>query len=227
MEKKWIKRALYATGALLSYSIVATAIYKKTDVVERSCSEGIALTFDDGPHPIYTPKLLDLLKTFQIKATFFVVGEHAEAYPEIIARMHKEGHVIGIHHYRHTSNWLLAPQQAKQEIERCAKVIEQITGEQPIFYRPPWGHLNAFTPLVANGYRTVLWTRHFKDWRIAQIEHTLKDELTNATKEGSIFLLHDNGQTLGADEEAPHYMLVHLEQYLQQHADTTKFVVLR
>lgn len=178
-------------------------------------------------HPIYTPQLLDLLKEFDIQVTFFVVGEHAQAYPAIIKRMYKEGHAIGIHHYKHTSNWVMPPYKVKREIEQCAHVIEQITGKRPTLYRPPWGHLNACVPLLTKPYRIVLWTRHFTDWRIAHIQHTLEADLVEATKAGGIFLLHDNGQTLGADEDAPKYMLKHLEGYLRKHAHTAKFVTLR
>ncbi|WP_042478764.1 polysaccharide deacetylase family protein [Bacillus ndiopicus] len=227
MKKAILKGALYVTGGLLSYSVISTAIYKKMAFVQTDCDEGVALTFDDGPHPIYTPQLLDLLKEFDIKATFFVVGKNAQAYPTLIQRMYKEGHTIGVHHYQHTSNWLLLPFQVKKEIEQCARVIEQITGERPTLYRPPWGHLNAFVPALTKNYRIVLWTKHFSDWRIAHIEHSLEDKLVKATKVGGIFLLHDNGQTIGADEEAPKYMLRHLEGYLRKHASTTKFVALR
>ncbi|WP_341300916.1 polysaccharide deacetylase family protein [Lysinibacillus sp. FSL H8-0500] len=227
MKKRLAKTVLFATGGLLFYSIAATAIYKKTLLVQTSCREGVALTFDDGPHPIYTPQLLDLLKEFDIHATFFVVGKQAQAYPAIIKRMHEEGHTIGIHHYQHTSNWLMLPQKVKKEIEQCAQIIEQITGERPTLYRPPWGHLNVCVPMLAKPYRIVLWTRHFTDWRIACIQHTLEADLVEAAKAESILLLHDNGQTLGADENAPKYMLEHLASYLRKHAHTTKFVTLR
>ncbi|GLC89589.1 polysaccharide deacetylase family protein [Lysinibacillus piscis] len=227
MKKGLIRATLLVAGGWLSYSVIATAIYKKTSFVQTDCEGGVALTFDDGPHPIYTPQLLDLLKEFDIKATFFVVGENAQKHPAIIKRMHEEGHTIGIHHYQHTSNWLMLPHMVKNEIEHCAQVIEKLTGERPTLYRPPWGHLNSCVPTLAKPYRIVLWTRHFSDWRTARIQHTLEDELVAAAQKGGIFLLHDNGQTVGADEDAPYYMLKHLESFLRKNAHTTKFILLQ
>lgn len=227
MNSKWLNKMLFAIGIWGTSSAVMTVLYKKANHTHKNGFDGIALTFDDGPHPLYTPKLLDLLKKYDVKATFFVVGQQAQLYPEIIQRMQEEGHAIGIHHYRHTSNWLMTPFASKKEIEKCANIIHDITGVVPVLYRPPWGHVTPFTALIAKRYRIVLWTRHFSDWRTSRIQYTLKNELIKATKDGSIFLLHDNGQTIGANEDAPHYMLHHLESYLRQVAHTTNFVVLR
>lgn len=97
------------------------------------------LTFDDGPDPHYTPLLLDLLKRYDAKATFFVVGSHAERHPEIIKRMHDEGHLIGIHNYVHKTNWLMRPATVRKQIDRTDEIIFSITGERSTYYRPPWG----------------------------------------------------------------------------------------
>jgi peptidoglycan/xylan/chitin deacetylase (PgdA/CDA1 family) len=98
----------------------------------------VAFTFDDGPHPRYTPELLDLLQDYQVKATFFVLGSQADLHPDLIRRMHREGHQIGIHNYNHTSNWLMLPWTVRRDhMERTADIIESIIGKRPDHYRPP------------------------------------------------------------------------------------------
>lgn len=111
-------------------------------MLERKKDAEIALTFDDGPDPVYTPVLLDLLKRERIKATFFLVGERAARYPELVLRMSREGHCIGLHNYKHQCNWLISPWKNARTLEQSARIIENITGERPVFYRPPWGMMH-------------------------------------------------------------------------------------
>lgn len=212
--KKWTRNLLIGTGIYATYSIFATAIIRNQSFVQkRFAGKGIALTFDDGPHPVYTLQLLDLLKRYEVKATFFVVGSKVEKYPYIIKRMHEEGHAIGIHHYEHTSNWVLTPGQLDSQLERTAAAIEQCIGRRPILYRPPWGHFNVTTPFIAKSYRTVLWSHIFGDWKIERAKR-LYEDLHNAVEDGAVLLLHDCGKTLGADEEAPKFMLESLACFL-------------
>lgn len=212
--KKWTRNLLVGTGAYAAYSIFATALIRNQSFVEKRFSgKGIALTFDDGPHPVYTPQLLDLLKRYDVKATFFVVGSKVEKYPYIIKRMHEEGHAIGIHHYEHISNWMLIPRQLQKQLEQTAEAILHCTGRRPTLYRPPWGHFNITTPFIAKNYRTVLWSHLFGDWKVERAKNLYKD-LHNAVEDGAVFLLHDCGKTLGADEEAPKYMLEGLARFL-------------
>ena len=98
-------------GAVL-YSLLPAILSRMAGIgVMRSLSseQAIALTFDDGPHPVYTPQLLDLLTEFGVKATFFVVGSQAEKYPDLLQRIHREGHAVGIHGYKHHLHWLKTP----------------------------------------------------------------------------------------------------------------------
>jgi peptidoglycan/xylan/chitin deacetylase (PgdA/CDA1 family) len=176
----------------------------------------IALTFDDGPHPIYTPLLLDLLKKFDVKATFFVLGAKAEKFPELIARIHQEGHLIGIHNYVHYSNWFLTPGQVRRQIEQTAAIVERITGERPVFYRPPWGLLNLFDLLTQKQFQIVMWSVMVEDWNRKVGAARLKERLLSKITGGSVILLHDSGDTLGADEDAPLQMLEALEQVVKE-----------
>lgn len=175
----------------------------------------IALTFDDGPHPVYTRELLDLLKKHGVKATFFVVGENAEHNKELIKRIQAEGHSLGLHHYRHVSSWFLSPLGLKKQLERTSEVLKGLTGEETHLYRPPWGHLNLFSLFLSKHYRIVIWSHIFKDWKVKECKEHLLHRLKNADSRGSIFVLHDNGATLGADEEAPRYMLECLDAFIE------------
>ncbi|MFC4182899.1 polysaccharide deacetylase family protein [Saccharococcus thermophilus] len=214
----WIILACLIGGILL-YGIVPTIVIRKKRFriyCEGASVNNIALTFDDGPDPYYTPKLLDLLKKHQVKATFFVVGHKAKQYPDIVRRMHEEGHEIGVHNYRHISNWLILPPFLEKGLQKSADIIEQIIGKRPIYYRPPWGHFNLFTPLVQKKYITVMWTYILGDWNARLGKMELFRRLQRSMKGGAIIVLHDNGDTLGAHKHAPGQMLEALELLLSE-----------
>ena len=99
----------------------------------------IAITFDDGPHPSYTAQLLDGLKERGIHATFFVTGEHAEKNPELIKRMQEEGHLIGNHTYSHIQLTEANREQFREELVKTNEILQEITGTEVIFVRPPYG----------------------------------------------------------------------------------------
>jgi peptidoglycan/xylan/chitin deacetylase (PgdA/CDA1 family) len=169
----------------------------------RADSSKIAFTFDDGPHPVYTPMLLDLLKQHDIKATFFVVGSRAEMYPELLLRMKKEGHLIGVHNYVHRSNWLMFPWTVREGIQKTSEIIEKITGLRPTYYRPPWGLLNLGDFFFLRPYNIILWSVMAQDWKSKGGSAKIKRKLLNKIKGGAVILLHDCGETPGADSNAP------------------------
>lgn len=217
---RWIRYCLAAPILLYGmYTYAATLFIRTTGIGIRKKvkdGKGIALTFDDGPNPCYTPKLLDLLAEYGIRTVFFVVGKQAEQHPEILLRMHEEGHSIGIHHYEHISAWKLTPMENREQIRRTAEVIERVTGQQPAFYRPPWGRFNMATPSISRPYTTVTWTHILGDWKIRTCEEALMERLRALPADGSIVVLHDDGGNPGADDEAPAHMLRVLEEYLPE-----------
>lgn len=199
------------------YSVCPTWLIRLSSFrVQKRVKDGVALTFDDGPDPTYTAQLLDILKKYDVKATFFVVGWKAKAYPHLIKRMHEEGHTIGLHHYYHTSNWFLPPFVAEWELHRSARIIEQITGVRPVYYRPPWGHINIWTLFMQKKYKTVMWTYILGDWNASLGVARLYERLTKSIEDGAIIVLHDSGSTMGADQDAPANMLQALERLLQR-----------
>lgn len=175
----------------------------------------VALTFDDGPDPEYTPRLLDLLNSYGAKATFFVVGSHAEKNPELIRRMHEEGHTLGIHNYVHRSNWIMSPRTVKRQVQRTSDIIESITGERPVYYRPPWGIVNVFDFAQLRHMQIVLWTSMFGDWKEKVGAENLYRKMRERLAPGQVFLLHDRGDTFGADPGAPAQTIEALERILK------------
>lgn len=175
----------------------------------------VALTFDDGPDPVYTPRLLDLLKREGAKATFFVVGAHAEQNPELIRRMHEEGHTLGIHNYVHRSNWVMSPWTVKRHVQRTSDIIEGITGEKPRYYRPPWGIVNVFDFVLLRRMQIVLWTKMYGDWNRKVGAEGLYRKIRETLAPGQVLLLHDRGDTFGADREAPANTLAAVERTLR------------
>ena len=177
-------------------------------------ADGISLTFDDGPDPEYTPKLLDLLKRHGAKGTFFVVGENAEKYPDIVERIHREGHILGIHNYVHHMNWFMRPSTVKRQIRQTSDVIERITGTKPLYYRPPWGIVNVFDYSKLGHLQIVLWTSLFGDWKKRIGADKLYRRMKRKLKPGEVFLLHDCGSTFGADRDAPENTISAVERIL-------------
>lgn len=188
--------------------IIGAGIFKKGNTKHQ-----IAFSFDDGPNPEHTPRLLELLMKHHIKATFFVLGSKAEQHPELILRMHQEGHLIGIHNYKHRSNWTMTPWEVSRHMFKTADIVEGITGVRPTYYRPPWGLLNVFD-LFKSKYNIVLWSLMVGDWNSRHGSEKIKERLQRGLKGGSIVLLHDSGDTLWADNDAPIHMIEALEDVL-------------
>lgn len=149
----------------------------------------IALTFDDGPNPKTTEKLLDGLKSRNVVATFFVVGENAKNYPEIIKRMSDDGHIIGNHTYSHVQLTCINIEKAYDELEKTNKIIEDITGTAVKYVRPPYGfyNKNLATKITMT---PILWTVDPRDWSVLNTRSVVKHVL-KCVKDGDIILLHD------------------------------------
>ncbi|MCX5749372.1 MAG: polysaccharide deacetylase family protein [Candidatus Saganbacteria bacterium] len=155
----------------------------------------IALTFDDGPHPHFTMKLLEILKKNNIKATFFLVGKKAVQYPRLVREEMASGHSVGNHTYSHLNLTLIPSEDAAVEIKACGLALMNITGQYPHLFRPPGGDYDTETIRVAEqlGYTTVLWTANTGD--AANIgKRAIKIRLFNRIDNGGIILMHDGIQ---------------------------------
>ncbi len=153
----------------------------------------IALTFDDGPSEKLTPKLLDILKEKEVKATFFVIGQCVEANPDVLKRASDEGHEIGNHTWNHKSFQRMGADGIASEVNRTNDAIMAVTGKKPTTLRPPYGATNAGINKRLNeefGLKVIMWDVDPLDWKIRNSDH-VTSEIIKGTKAGSIVLSHD------------------------------------
>lgn len=151
----------------------------------------VALTFDDGPSNKTTQEILAILKEKKVKATFFVVGENVEQFPNMVAQEVSEGHEIGIHTYDHKSLPTLNNDRIREELEKSEKAVAVVTAK-PTLFRPPGGLYNETVLNVARdrGYTVILWSVDPRDWSAPPVNDIVENVMKNV-KPGSIVLLHD------------------------------------
>lgn len=153
----------------------------------------IAFTFDDGPSTSTTSSLLDGLRKYDAKVTFFVLGNRIEANEEVLKRAYKEGHVIGSHTYNHRNLLLLSDYERMQEIKSTNDLIEHVIGIKPILLRPPYGNINDDIKKLSHMH-TVQWSIDTLDWKNKDKE-VIANEIVEKAQDGAIVLLHDLYQT--------------------------------
>lgn len=167
----------------------------------------VGLTYDDGPHPIHTPAILNELASHQAQATFFVLARQARAFPDVTRRIVAEGHEIALHGNDHRSLLTMSTRDAAGMIRSCTREVEDIAQATIRLYRPPYG---AHTPRQALAIRrlgldVVLWSGDGLDW-LDDAEEAIAERAVNSTFRGGILLLHDDRgdpETLSPDEAAP------------------------
>lgn len=155
----------------------------------------IALTFDDGPHPAYTPQILRILRQNHVRATFFVVGMMAEQYPKLIKAELGGGHAVGNHTYHHVNLTRIPPKYVATEIDACGDVLEAISGARPHLFRPPGGDYNGQVAHISHklGYTMVLWTDDPGDYA-SPGTGTIDRRTLDKISDGGIILIHDGVQ---------------------------------
>jgi peptidoglycan/xylan/chitin deacetylase (PgdA/CDA1 family) len=186
-------------------------------VCRTNSPQKLALTFDDGPNPKITPKLLDLLDRFKARATFFIIGKHARECPDLLKETAARGHVIGNHTDAHPNLFWLKPDQITVELRCCNYSIIAATGAPPKWFRPPFGTRNPWVVPVARELkqRVVMWTLIPGDWRATSSEwliprmapiaahaqrHLGAAGAASAASRGDILCLHDGShRQLNAD----------------------------
>lgn len=157
------------------------------------------LTFDDGPDSAYTERLLNMLKKYNIRATFFVVAHSAAENPALIKRMAAEGHVIGLHSLSHKSAMLQLPHQTRRDFKESLKIMAAL-GVKINYYRPPWGQVNLETPKCIRefGLQKILWDVMAEDWREDTSDEVIQYKLLKRSENGDIICLHDGRGKNGA-----------------------------
>lgn len=173
-----------------------TAGSPETEVVERRKPSGtavpgsvVALTFDDGPHKVYTKQLLDGLRERGIHASFFLMGENLEGNEELIRQMKEDGHLIGNHSFCHVKLTEEGAEQVCRDVEKTGDLIEDLTGQYPRYLRPPYGDWNEALEEKLD-LETVFWTVDSLDWKLKNTEKIVK-RVEKSVKNGDIILMHD------------------------------------
>jgi peptidoglycan/xylan/chitin deacetylase (PgdA/CDA1 family) len=151
----------------------------------------VYLTFDDGPHPVITPVILDILKEYHVKATFFCIGKNVEEHPTIFQRILDEGHTTGNHSYSHRSGWKLPIDEYVKDVNKAAEFITS-----PLF-RPPYGRITPFQIKVLKGrYKIIMWDVLSKDYDLTVSDEEVIRNVTSNVSAGSIIIMHDNDKTV-------------------------------
>lgn len=210
--KKWIVPAA-AAGVYALYALVPTWYTKHADKEALRHAPGgkVMLTFDDGPDPRYTGRLLKLLARYKVPASFFVTAGNALAYPGLIAEMKQNGHLIGFHSSCHQNALLTAPWTVRQDFEKMQQAAEAL-GVPFRWYRPPWGHTNVVTrhEIKRYGLQLVMWDVMCEDWQRRATPEGIAQKLQQRVHPGAVICLHDSG---GAPD-APAHTLAALETAL-------------
>ncbi|ATP42101.1 xylanase [Solibacillus sp. R5-41] len=161
---------------------------KNPDEVDRE-KKKIALTFDDGPHPEVTEQILAVLLQYDIKATFFVLGQNVEKHPQVVSRAAEQGHEIANHSWSHANFTKLSDEQITEELTKTNEAIYKVTGKYPNMYRPPYGATNA-SVRSQTSMEAVMWSVDTMDWKHRTPEKTVA-YVKEQAKDNGIILMHD------------------------------------
>ena len=195
-----MRRAIFVTGAAgavwsipapAAHAPVLAAALRLPRRLDRAT--GVALTFDDGPHPHGTPAILDALARAEATATFFLVGEQVARAPALAREIVAAGHAIALHGERHRCQLRLTPRMLDDDLERVAATVQDATGQAPTVYRPPYGVFSAagLALVRRRGWRTLLWSRWGRDWAARATPATIAARAARDLAPGDVVLLHD------------------------------------
>ena len=185
---RWLSLLLVLLALPWISTSAETQVYRSVETDTKK----IALTFDDGPHPTLTPRILEILKKYDVKATFFMVGENVVNYPESARFVVQAGHEIGNHTYSHRHVSGMNEDTLKKELALCEDALFELCEYRTHLFRPPEGAINDQVREIAgeSGYRIVLWSIDTEDWRHTP-PHDIVSRVTREVRDGDIILMHD------------------------------------
>ncbi|CAG2131718.1 hypothetical protein LMG26411_00459 [Cupriavidus numazuensis] len=201
--------ALAAAGVGVTHAALATvglwprSTWLGPNVLQLPAKAGnsVALTFDDGPHPDMTPRVLDMLDRHGARATFFCIGERAARHPDLVREIARRGHAVENHSMHHRLDFsLFGPWRMRREIRAAQQLLTEITGQPPRYFRAPAGLRNPFLEpvLCAEGLQLAAWTRRGYDTRNGDHAARIAQRLTRNLAAGDILLLHDGNSGVDA-----------------------------
>jgi peptidoglycan-N-acetylglucosamine deacetylase len=161
----------------------------------------VALTFDDGPAPPFTEQILDILREYNVPATFFVCGKNVEQFPDLVRRLQSEKHTIGNHTYSHPFLYFKSRARIAEEIDRTQLAIERVTGVRPKLFRPPYGvrWFGLFDVLADRGLEAVQWSDPSFDWKKKNQAADVARLTLREVRAGSVILMHDGREPRSRD----------------------------
>jgi len=192
--RTWAWAALAAAG--LGYTAGAQLASRAGFVVRRGPPRPqVALTFDDGPHPEYTPRVLEVLECYGVRAGFFFVGRHALELPEVVRQVARAGHSLGSHTLHHRHLWTLGPRATWREVTGGVQAVESVAGVRPRYFRPPWGTFNLASLVACRQLQLVpvLWTVRAEGYRWKPDVGRMVQEVVGRAHPGAVVNLHDRG----------------------------------
>jgi peptidoglycan/xylan/chitin deacetylase (PgdA/CDA1 family) len=162
-------------------------------VLRQEGADGVALTFDDGPHPRGTPAVLESLREAGARATFFLAGEQVVRRPSLVAEIVAAGHRVELHCHRHRNQLRLSARALLEDAERARAAIEEAGGQEVADYRPPYGIFSAvgLRAVRSRGWRPVLWSQWGRDWTRRATPASIAQRVTAQARAGDVLLLHD------------------------------------
>jgi peptidoglycan/xylan/chitin deacetylase (PgdA/CDA1 family) len=220
----WAYAAMWPASQFFGRALIAPRI-------EPGLPGQLALTFDDGPNPAWTPRLLDILVEHDVRATFFLIGRYAQAEPDLVRRVQAAGHLIGNHSWSHPNLAITAARRVQEELTRTSDTLQQIAGVPIRWFRPPFGGRRPVVLSIARdlGMTPVLWNAITADWsepspnRIAQ---SMISKIDRNQRRGwaTNIVLHDGGHLeLGANRGPS---VAAAGQLLKRYKPTHRFVTL-
>ncbi len=163
--------------------------------LKPTCRNHVLLTFDDGPHPETTPRVLKLLRQYDARAIFFVIGSRIHRAPQMLPRIIDEGHLLGNHTFTHPLDRQFGFREYKNDLLRCEDVIREHTPVTARFHRPPSGSISPATAFAPRslGLRTILWSVEGRDWALRDSEEAVgrATQLVDRVRPRDIICLHD------------------------------------
>ncbi|WP_277437532.1 polysaccharide deacetylase family protein [Streptomyces sp. SPB162] len=194
--------ALLGLGAAAPAAARARQVPVPESVLDAG-PQAMALTFDDGPSPQYTPQVLDVLRDHGVRATFFVCGDNVGRYPDVVRRIAAEGHVLGNHTWSHPHLGELSAADVRDQIQRTQDAVTEIGGRTPVLFRAPYGEFADASLAVCGdlGLRPISWSVDPTDWANPGSD-TIADRVLAGATTGAIVLNHD-GTEGGDDDPAP------------------------
>lgn len=211
-----------ALSALCLLRTLAFSAHAEAQVIYRSTQSDtmkIAITFDDGPHPTLTPQILEILKKYEIQATFFMVGVNVTNYPETARAVISAGHEVGNHTYSHRSVGRMDFDSIARELEDCEDALEELCEYRPHLFRPPQGAVNTYVEHCAEAedYTLILWSLDTRDWECKSTEQIVSEVLSKV-QPGDIILMHDY---IGTHSKTPEALEILLPKLLERGFEPT------